>query len=226
MDINMEENIYHQIEKSLANNMNDGFFGVQEGRGTSSDRREQEGRGTSPDWKVQEGREILPDKQSRHGVLYDRQSRHELMHKPVEQPEELHEDNELQEYTRSFVPVSREEYIRQARESCLRQLDSLHAQSLSANEQIYDIDTIPEGRKTKALSLPVHSERAHSLKEAKSFRSLIIRTVCAAVIFLSIFIFDMLKVEWKSFSYRTIRQYVTEKDVLSDLETMLVSWLK
>ncbi len=173
MDSKTEENFYRQIEKSLANNMNEGLI----------------------------------------------QKTQERFFKP-------REDYEPQEATKSFIPVSREEYIRQAREACLRQLNSLHAQEIRSNVQAVEADVIPEGRKSKLFSFHPDTEGTASLKEAKAFRLLIIRTVIAAVIFLCIFLFDKLKVEWNSFNYTTVRQYITQKDVLSDLETKIVSWLK
>lgn len=146
-----------------------------------------------------------------------------IIHKTQDRFFKPREDNEA---TKNFIPVSREEYIRQAREACLRQLNSLHVQDIGTSIQVMEEDTVPEGRKPKLFSFHPDTEENRSLKEVKAFRLLIIRTVIAAVIFLGIFLFDILKVEWNNFSYRTIRQYITQKDVLSDLETKIVTWLK
>ena len=46
------------------------------------------------------------------------------------------------------------------------------------------------------------------------------------MVFISIFIIDKIKLNFGTFSYNTIRQYVTENNQLKVIEEIIVSWLK
>ena len=63
-------------------------------------------------------------------------------------------------------------------------------------------------------------------KELLSYKSLVIRTVCALVIFFSLFIIDKIKFELGNFTYETIRHYVTGFNQMDIIEEIIVSWLK
>lgn len=139
-------------------------------------------------------------------------------------------DNNVYEYREEGTRLSRAELIIQAREACMRQMTSLESSG-----RLYDSyggapDTINSsyGRKrTNRVDRLFNEDDVEAQpEELASYKSLIIRTVCAVVIFLSIFIIDKIKVDWGAFSYETIRQYVTGNNQLRVLEELLVSWLK
>jgi hypothetical protein len=63
-------------------------------------------------------------------------------------------------------------------------------------------------------------------KEIASYRALIIRTVCAILIFLLIFAFDRFDLAIGQFTSESVREYVTSNDTLKKLEELVVTWLK
>lgn len=127
--------------------------------------------------------------------------------------------------------LSRAEYIRQAREACLRQIDTYDSTS-RASEIYYGEDNLPDiyhGRKKKEKTRNLFADSSQEdvlPEEIASYKSLIIRTVCALMVFISIFIIDKIKLNFGTFSYNTIRQYVTENNQLKVIEEIIVSWLK
>ena len=69
-------------------------------------------------------------------------------------------------------------------------------------------------------------EQGETPQELASFRALIIRTVCAIVIFLAVFIIDKFEIKIGEFTFEKVREYVTGKDTLKALENIIVTWLK
>lgn len=126
--------------------------------------------------------------------------------------------------------LSRAEYIRQAREACLKQLGSVPDSTRSAEyvleERNPNLPAPSVKRKNKLMQLFPEVSEEDTEKEAASFNSLIIRTVCCVVIFLSIFAIDKLKVSWGDFTHLTVREFITSNDKLAVLEDYIVSWLK
>lgn len=141
------------------------------------------------------------------------------------------------------ISISRAEYIRQAREACLRQLsevqstartyDSYYLEPISANTgateagQVRHKGLFRDGygyAGNKAVDIELDEELAR--KEQAAFRFLIIRMVCAVVLFLTIFAFDKLNIKIGAFTPDKIQEYVTGKDNLKELEEILVTWLK
>lgn len=146
-------------------------------------------------------------------------------------PIEIIEDRPTIYPVKEETRLSRAEYIRQAREACLRQIDTYDSTS-RVSEIYYGDDNLPDihhGRKKKDKTRNLFADNSQEdvlPEEIASYKSLIIRTVCAIVIGLSIFIIDKIKLDFGAFSYDTIRQYVTENNQLKVLEDILVSWLK
>lgn len=126
--------------------------------------------------------------------------------------------------------LTREQYIRQAREACLRQLDSIPSGlgnvDYSNEGKDPGLDLLGEVKKNKVNKMFPQTSVKNSEQEAADFRSLLIRTVCCLVIFLFVFIIDKLKVQWGEFSYLVVRDYITNNDKLSVLEELIISWLK
>lgn len=234
MDSNAEEKIYHQIEKNLSNNIDDSIFTT----GQIYEDRNLPERGNSlfghpvtsyePKSIRQDTVKLEPVRQ---GALRVEQARQEQARPDEVLPEQLRQEQDREDNRTSagFPSLSRDEYIRQARESCLRQMSALQAQSRSMMDYSYATEiqntNIPSKRKANPIKIPKNGIQENTAKEVASFRSLIIRTICAVVIFLSIFIIDKLKIEWKNFTYETVREFITENDTLAELETKIVSWL-
>ncbi|NLO08248.1 MAG: hypothetical protein GX129_00030 [Clostridiales bacterium] len=212
MDTSYEDKMYRQIEKSLSNNINDKLFVPIEiiNRPTYMGKNKK---------KIVDSISYEEDIVQKEPILLD---------KPYD--DKIDVGSAMVEYREEGPRLSRAEYIIQAREACLRQMNTADTSS-----RIYDsyggaLDSIDSshGRKkrSKVERLFYEGEEEAPPEELASFRSLIIRTVCAAVIFLSIFIIDKVKVDWGVFSYEAIRQYVTGNNQLKALEEIIISWLK
>lgn len=132
--------------------------------------------------------------------------------------------------------ISRAEYIRQAREACLRQLSNnqLYVRPYELNYPDTDTGTVStgQGKKTGRFKLLSYATNhagdsdEENPREIAAFRSLIIRTVCAIIIFISLFTIDKFKFNIGDITYGMIREYITGKDSLKALEDVIVAWLK
>lgn len=205
MDTSYEDKMYRQIERSLSNNINDKLYVPIEMMNKSTYK------GSS--------REIS-------NQALDEYS--EVTSKPINELKG-NVNNALGEYKDEGPRLSRAEYIHQAREACLRQMNSNEtAGRIYDNYGQMDDDLyFSRGRKNKdKVEKLYNGDKEDVPEELASFRFLIIRTVCAAVIFISIFIIDKVKVSWGGFTYEALRQYVTGNNQLKALEEIIVSWLK
>lgn len=119
---------------------------------------------------------------------------------------------EIEEGEDDFPKISRAEYIRQARESCLKQMDSLQVDVKYMDTSLPQMDYEIEDNCVRD-------------EDVKSFKFLLIRTVCALVVFLSIFLIDKLEVKIGGFSYNQVEEYVTGNDHLKRLEEVVLSWI-
>ncbi|MGF7144252.1 hypothetical protein HNQ56_002683 [Anaerotaenia torta] len=204
-DKRVEDRMVRQIEKNLHSNMNENLFMTGRGDAGRNDR--------TKDKRGDGGRENILSASS------DAEAESPLV---------------SLDYYNPAIPVSRAEYIRQARESCLRQLSVM--QSTARAYDSYYLDSALEnaelehGRKGKPLRLfheeNYTAEEEDSLREAAAFRFLVIRTVCALVLFLSIFLIDKLNINIGSLTPSVIQEYVTGKDTLKELENIVVTLLK
>lgn len=205
MDTNVDDKIYHQVQKSLSNNINEDLFSKQPFASSS----------------------IFDTPRSlvNTGNL------------------EREATNETHEYENQSPTLSRAEYIRQAREACLRQMSA--SQNYSRTMDAFDFESEPQSvdllhkKKSKVMNLfhdgnktsgTIWGDNAaneeNSPQEIASFRNLIIRTVCALVIFLTIFAIDKFETKIGGFSYLMVREYITGNDRLQQLENIIVTWLK
>ena len=199
MDANVEDKIVHQIEKNLSNNINENLFGT--------------------------GRLIEDKKQSEHNnsVFVDsakvRDGKNSLIEKG-------REETDL-----SLPQLSRAEYIRQAREACLRQMNATPSvlrgagNAIDENEILHPALLGKKKQKEDLLLFNTAEEEDNAL-EAAAYRSLMIRTICAVMLFLSIFLIDKFKMKFGDFSFKTVEELVRGKDSLAALEDLIVSWLK
>lgn len=204
MDIKNEDKIVRQIEKSLSNNLNENLFltGNVFGNTNMSEKS------YNPSLVVEDGTAKLDNPEY-----------------PLVSNERLYDPQ---------VSISRAEYIRQAREACLRQLSNTQVYSRAYDVNYMEAeadDTQLSNKKEKAWKLFSETTQTEASDEASpgeiaAFRSLIIRTICALVIFLFVFTIDKLELNIGKLSHTMIREYVTGKDTLEILENILVTWLK
>lgn len=197
MDTKSEDKIVRQIEKSLSNNMNENLF--------------------------------LTSEHTNSVVVTKEEGKKEL-----EDP-----DYPLFSYDKindSQITMSRAEYIRQAREACLRQLSNSQVYSRAYDVNYMEAEAVIAdqpltNKKEKAWKLFSDEPRTDSMEEdtpgeIASFRSLIIRTVCAVVLFISVFVIDKFELSIGKLTHTMIQEYVTGNDSLQVLENFIVTWLK
>ncbi|MBP1754904.1 MAG: putative rane protein [Firmicutes bacterium] len=204
MDKKVEDKMVQQIEKNLHNHIDENMYLT----GHSADK------------------DKLPKKNSSVGSW-----------KAVPEVKETGPDNPLVslDYYNPVLPVSRSEYIRQARESCLRQLSTMQS-SASAYDSYYLDNAIQNAKQeTNKKARPYNSlfhdgnEAAtaeDNRKEIAAFRFLVVRMVCAIVLFLSIFLIDKFDIKVGSFNSDKVQEYVTGKDNLKQLEEFVITLLK
>lgn len=208
MDNNSEDKIVKQIEKSLSNNINENLF--LSGRSYENER------------PLMKGNNALV---------------------PAEEPKRFEtEKEEYPLYSYDYISdsqstMTRAEYIRQAREACLRQLSNTQIYSRPYDVNYMEAEAPPSepvvSKKAKAWKLfqeetiPSNLSKGEDTpQEIASFRGLIIRTICAIVLFVSVFIFDKLEMSIGKFSPQIIQAYITGNDSLQQLENFFVAWLK
>lgn len=197
MNSSYEDKMYRQIEKSLSNNINDKLF--------------------VPIEMINEPK-------------YSSPSNNQIVDSVDYKPYAIENSNGTIDDYNEVPKISRAEYILQAREACLRQMASPDISGRISDIYTGDQDDLYSSygkrKRSKLDRLFNEGDEEVPPEEMASFRSLIIRTVCAAVVFLSIFIIDKVKVDWGVFSYETIRHYVTGNNQLKALEEIIVSLLK
>ncbi|HWT76851.1 MAG TPA: hypothetical protein VN258_19295 [Mobilitalea sp.] len=205
MDTKSEDKIVRQIEKSLSNNINENLFLT--GRVFDHNR-------TSVNGNTALAVTDNPKNKEAEQEEYPLVSKDYISDSPI--------------------TISRAEYIRQAREACLRQLSNTQIYSRPYDVNYMEpVEESPEqfnNKKAKAWNL-FHEEEAASKEvdtpqEIASFRFLIIRTICAVVLFLTIFLIDKFEFTIGNLTPGMIQEYVTGNDSLQSLEDFIVTWLK
>lgn len=203
MDKKIEDKMVQQIERNLHNNIDENLFLT----GPVYDKDRLQRKGTNLGAK-----KALPNEK------------------------ETVEENPLVslEYHNPAIPVSRAEYIRQARESCLRQLSTM--QSTARAYDSYYLDSALQNAETEQTKKPrtnrlfyEGSEAAKdedSLQEIAAFRFLIIRMVCALILFLSIFLIDKFDFKVGEFTSAKIEEFVSGKDNMKQLEEYVITLIK
>lgn len=204
MDTKSEDTIVKQIEKNLSNNMNESLF--LSGRVYESNKPMVKG------FRTEKPEETL-DKENEYED-YPLVSNENIINSPT---------------------ISRAEYIRQAREACLRQLSEsqVYSRPYDVNYMDSETQTVEQmnNKKAKLINLYTNEEEAavkeeNTPQEIAAYRSLIIRSVCAIVLFLSVFIIDKFEIKIGDFTHSVIQEYVTGNDSLEDLEDIFVAWFK
>jgi len=205
MDSKYEDNMLSQIEKNLSNNINENLFLT--GRVFDNSK-------TLSKKKYLQEQEHLTENDNSGIQDYPLVSTDYISDKPA--------------------PLSRAELIRQAREACLRQLSNSQVYTKPYDLSFMDMDTSSTsltGKKQEHLKWffdtnSSTSDDNASPQEVAAFRSLIIRTVCALILFISIFIIDKFELKIGGLSNIMIEEYITGNNALKNLEDLVVTWLK
>lgn len=206
MERKVEDKIVRQIEKSLSNNINDNLFIT--GRGYEKDNH-----GTDLS-----GSRLTDKKSIATGSLKG-------------------SSEEVYDYSPEAV-MTREEYVRQAREACLRQLSSMQRSSQRTYDMMYYDEPVQDtesSNRKRARSMHLFHDSNAAMRgmkaernpyELSSLRFLLVRTVFAMILFLSIFLIDKFNFEVGNFTPELIQDYVTGNDSLEELENLVMTWLK
>jgi hypothetical protein len=119
---------------------------------------------------------------------------------------------------------SRAEYIRLARESCTRNLGANH--SGKNNNQYKEL----QKEQKRALSTYVKTETYQTTVPGEDtilpvihFKPILIRVICCALIFLSVFIIDKFDITIKNFTSATVEEYITSNAGIEEAQNFLVS---
>lgn len=232
MEVGYEDKMYRQIEKSLSDNINEKLFVPIE----MIDKSDFSGRSKNTNtsgYKSETYRNRFKYEDTAYKKEPFDENRENKMYGANEDWRENYENTKKQE---DFIPsqddnpvMSRAEYIRLAREACLRQLYAMETPVSSDSYIDEEIHNSFFGKKKKdkvAKLFQDGNEEVNIQEEIASYKSLIIRTICAVVIFMAIFIIDKVKLNWGNFSYETIKHYVTGYNQLAEIEEKIVSWFK
>ncbi|BCJ94998.1 hypothetical protein acsn021_25670 [Anaerocolumna cellulosilytica] len=113
---------------------------------------------------------------------------------------------------------SRAEYIRVARESCTRNLGLNHgSKSHSAKEKDKYLHPLSAGQDVNSSKIVTGSVPLINIKV------LLIRIVCAAFLFLAVFLIDTFEVSYKSFSSKYIKELVTMNRGVEEAQDFIVA---
>lgn len=240
MDNKSEESMVRQIEKNLSQNMNDNLFLVG---------KDSEGR-----MNQQQNSLVVSNKTSKPGAMNAIRveetyfNRNNKVRKDVSIQDPEFPLVSYDHITDSLSTVSRAEYIRQAREACLRQLSDIQVYSKPYDVHYMNPETpvaeesVPKKVKTWNLFREGHVERGvednrhladasnrtedGTPQELSAFRFLVVRMVCAVVLFLTVFVFDKLELRIGNLSNEKVQEYITQNDVMDEIEDYIVTWIK
>ncbi|HHV12250.1 MAG TPA: hypothetical protein GXX75_18390 [Clostridiales bacterium] len=238
MDNRSEESMVRQIEKNLSQSMNENLFLV----------------GKEPENRMnrQANSPVMTKRTSNPGTMNAFQVEETYFNGGNKIKRDISiEDPEFplvsyDHITDSLSTIPRAEYIRQAREACLRQLSDLQVYSrpydvnYMGQETVAPEEAAPKRTKTWNLFREGHEERSpeeprqitdakmeeNTPQELAAFRFLIVRMVCAVVLFLSVFIFDKLELKIGNLTNEKVQEYITQNDVMDNIENYIVTWLK
>lgn len=239
VDNRNEDSMVRQIEKNLSQNINDNLFLV----------------GKEPDGRMnpQSNSLVVNHNMSNPGTMNAFQVEETYLkgkNKVRRDSSALDPEFPLVSYEHidDSLAISRAEYIRQAREACLRQLSDLQVYSrpYDVNYMHPETTIIPESppKKSKTWNLfrEGHEDRRTEDKwpsmdaaarsenatpqELNSFRFLVVRMVCAVVLFLTVFVIDKLDLKIGNLSNEKVEEYITQNDVMDNIEDYIVTWLK
>ncbi len=125
--------------------------------------------------------------------------------------------------------LSRDEYIRMARESCNRNVgyNSSNAKNHGTNKNKGYMNSEKFRTWDQADSMNRYnlSESGFNMTNV-NLKSLLIRTICALILFLAVFIFDQFDLKVNTFNTKYIKDMVTSSQSIEQAEDYFVSFFK
>lgn len=118
--------------------------------------------------------------------------------------------------------LSRDEYIRLARESCTRNLDynsNMRNYGGYKNRRYNNREKFSSWNTKAMKAQSADSPYTVSTSKVKSF---LIRLICAFVLFLTIYIIDIFEIKILTFNSKTIEEMVTTNQGIEDAEAFFV----
>ncbi len=123
-----------------------------------------------------------------------------------------------------LMDYSRAEYIKLARESCTRNLGMNHAGKNS--NQYKEL----QREQKRALAAYAKTESYHDALPGENYtlpvihyKTLLIKVICCALIFLSVFILDKFDITYKNFSSNTVKEYISSTGGIEEAQNFFVS---
>ncbi len=138
------------------------------------------------------------------------------------QMEEVNMDSGQNDY----IVKSRDEYIRMARESCLK---NLHPENQGGKGDLHKKDNYKSSHiNSRTQYVKEEGQGLFQLLgiQSASMKNLLIRLICALVLFLAILMIDKFDVSIKSFNSGSIEQSITSNQGLEKAEDFFVSVYK
>ncbi len=128
------------------------------------------------------------------------------------------------DHQEDFSVPSRAEYIKLARESCTRNLNAPSGNSKNNGKMKDENNNIKFNlfKKRDTTDYYNFTQGEFDIPNS-SMRLFLIRTICAFMLFLTVFIIDKLNIEFKGISSNFIQQLVSSNQGIEDAENFLVS---
>ncbi|MFU0827618.1 MAG: hypothetical protein ACFWTJ_08790 [Lachnoclostridium sp.] len=119
-----------------------------------------------------------------------------------------------------ITTISRDEYIRLARESCVRNLD-YHGgmKNYGGNKRLFYPKKVRSLNSSGTGDSSLDSGYAMSKAKVKFF---LIRLICAFILFLTIFIIDKFEIKISTFTSKNIEEMVATNQGIQDAEAFFV----
>jgi hypothetical protein len=130
----------------------------------------------------------------------------------------------VMDHQEDFSMPSRAEYIKLARESCTRNLNAPGLNSKNNSKMKDDNKDIRYNfLKKKDTSDYYNFSQGEFDIPNSTMRIFIIRAICAFMLFLTVFIIDKLKIEFKGISSNSIKELVSSNQGMEEAENFFVS---
>ena len=124
-----------------------------------------------------------------------------------------------------YIVKSRDEYIRMARESCIK---NLHPESQGGKGDLHKKEIYRQSHSNSVSSYKGEGTGLFQMLGIKNtnIKYLLIRLICALVLFLAILIIDKFEVSIKSFNSNYIEKSITSNQGIEKAEDFFVSVYK
>lgn len=123
--------------------------------------------------------------------------------------------------------LSRDEYVRLARESCTRNLSynggNIKNHGMNKNKGYINPDKVRTWDQTDMKSTDMSMTETHFNMTSINVKSLLIRLICALMLFLTVFLIDKFDVKVKTFDSKYIQDLVSSDQGIDQAENFFVT---